>query len=93
VSSRSRFRAEGRRRVAVTDFEAFGEPGFGKIACSFSLRPYGTDRTLVTYECRTLATDETARRGFMRYWRPLAPFIRAVMRSQLRVIEAETAGR
>jgi hypothetical protein len=47
----------------------------------------------VTYECRTLATDETARRGFMRYWRPLAPFIGLVMRSQLRVIEAETSGR
>ena len=70
-----------------------GEPGFGKIACNFSLRPYGDDRTLVTYECRTLATDEAARRGFMRYWRPLAPFIGVVMRSQLRVIEAETAGR
>jgi hypothetical protein len=69
------------------------EPGFGKIACNFSLRPYGADRTLVTYECRTLATDETARRGFMRYWRPLAPFIGLVMRSQLRVIEAETADR
>ena len=47
----------------------------------------------MTYECRTLATDETARRCFKRYWRPLAPFIGLVMRSQLRVIEAETAGR
>ena len=80
-------------RIDAADFEAFAEPGFGKIACNFSLRPYGADRTLVTYECRTLATDETARHGFVRYWRPLAPFIGLVMRSQLRVIEAETTGR
>jgi hypothetical protein len=66
-------------QIDAADFEAFAEPGFGKIACNFSLRPYGPDRTLVTYECRTLATDETARRGFMR--------------SQLRVIDAEAAGR
>ena len=78
-------------QIDAADFGAFAEPGFGKIACNFSLRPYGADRTLVSYECRTLATDETARRGFMRYWRPLAPFIGVVMRSQLRVIEAETA--
>jgi hypothetical protein len=80
-------------QIDAANFEAFAEPGFAKIACNFSLRPYGPDRTLVTYECRTLATDETARRGFMRYWRPLAPSIGLVMRSQLRVIEAETTGR
>jgi hypothetical protein len=80
-------------QIDATDFQTFAQPGFGKIACNFSLRPYGADRTLVTYECRTLATDETARRGFMHYWRPLAPFIGVVMRSQLRVIEAETASR
>ena len=49
-------------RIDATDFLTFAEPGFVKIACNFSLRPYGADRTLVTYECRTLATDETAAR-------------------------------
>ena len=80
-------------QIDATDFETFTGPGFGKIACNFSLWPDGADRTLVTYECRTLSTDETASRGFMRYWRPLAPFIGLVMRSQLRVIEAETTTR
>ena len=79
-------------QIDATDFETFAEPGFGKIARNLSLRAYGADRSLVTYECRTLATDATARPGFMRCWRPLAPFIRVVMRSQLRVIEAEIAG-
>ena len=31
------------------------------------------------------------RRGFLRYWRPLAPFIGVVMRAQLRVNEQEAA--
>jgi hypothetical protein len=46
-------------KIDGADFETFAEPGFGKIACNFSLRSYGPDRTLVTYECRTIATDET----------------------------------
>ena len=46
----------------------------------------------MTYGCRTLATDETTRQEFVRYWWPLAPFIGLVMRSQMRVIEAETTG-
>jgi hypothetical protein len=75
--------------IDAADFGRFATPGFGKIACDFSLRPYGAGRTLVTYQCRTLATDDDARRGFMRYWRPLAPFIGLVMRSQLRVIESD----
>jgi hypothetical protein len=81
------------KTIDAADFARFAEPGFGRIACNFSLRSYGAGRTLVTYECRTLATDERARRGFMRYWRPLAPFIGLVMRSQLRVIEGEAGGR
>jgi hypothetical protein len=55
------------KEIDAADFEAFPEPGLGKIACNFSLRPYGADRTLVTDECRTLATDADARRSFMRY--------------------------
>ena len=80
------------KEIDAADFEAFAEPGMSKIACSISVRAYGVDRTLVTYECRTRATDANARRGFLRYWRPLAPFIGLVMRSQLRVIDDEAIG-
>ena len=58
--------------IDAAGFEAFGEPGFGKFACSSSLRAYGADGTFLAYECRSLANDETARRGFMRYPRRLA---------------------
>ena len=78
-------------QINAADFVAFDRPGLAKIACSFSLRPYGKRRTLVSYETRTKGTDEAARRGFMRYWRPLSPFIGIVMRSQLRVIDDQAA--
>jgi hypothetical protein len=67
-------------------FASFDRAGFGKIGCSFSLRPYGRQRTLVSYEARTAVTDEASRRAFLRYWRALSPFIGVVMRSQLRVV-------
>jgi hypothetical protein len=76
-------------QIDASDFAGFDRPGFGKVACNFSLRPYGPAHTLVSYEARTKATDAEAREGFLRYWRPLAPFIGVVMRAQLRVIEQE----
>ena len=78
-------------QIDAADFREFDRPGTAKIACNFSLRAYGTGRTLVSYETRTKATDDTARRGFMCYWQPLSPFIGVVMRSQLRVIDEQAA--
>jgi hypothetical protein len=78
-------------QIDAADFGGFNRPNRARIACNFSLRPYGTTRTLVSYEARTKATDEAARHGFMRYWRALSPFIGIVMRSQLRVIENQAA--
>ncbi|HEU4703780.1 MAG TPA: hypothetical protein VFS37_14970 [Conexibacter sp.] len=72
--------------IEAAQFATFERPGFARIACDFSLRPYGSERTLVSYECRTQATDAESRRGFLRYWRPLSPFIGVVLRSQLRVV-------
>jgi hypothetical protein len=77
--------------IDAAGFAAFDRPGYARIACNFSLRPYGSDATLVTYEVRTQATDESARKAFLRYWRPLAPAIGVVLRAQLGVI-ATTAG-
>jgi hypothetical protein len=75
--------------IDASDFAAFDRPGFGKIAANFHLQRDGEGRTLVAYECRTKATDARTRKRFLRYWRPLSPFIGVVMRAQLRVIEAE----
>ncbi len=74
--------------VAPEEFAGFGQPGWGKIACSYSVRPYGARRTLLTYECRTLTTDEGSRRDFERYWWLIRPFVQHIMNATVRTIAA-----
>ncbi len=76
------------RNVAATDFPSFDEPGWGKIAASFSVRPYGASSSLLTYECRTVTTDPDSRRRFLRYWFLVRPFVGHVLRATLRQIAA-----
>jgi hypothetical protein len=75
--------------IEAAEFTTFDQPGFAKIAGSFSLRHYGGGRTLLTYEARTSATDPASRRAFMRYWWVVSPFVGVVMRSMLAVVERE----
>lgn len=77
--------------IRRAEFELFDRPGFAKITCNFSLRSYGAARTLLSYEARTTAIGEDARRGFFRYWRVVAPFVGVVMRSQLRAVARDAA--
>jgi hypothetical protein len=75
--------------IEAGEFATFAAPGYARIACNFCIRPYGSTHSLVSYECRTSATDPSARRAFLRYWRPLSPFIGVVLRAQLRVVATE----
>jgi len=77
------------RDVSAADFDGFGEPGWGKIVASISVRPYGASATLLTYECRTVTTDPESRRRFLRYWRLIRPFVGHVLRVVLRQIAAD----
>jgi hypothetical protein len=77
------------RTIDAHEFVAFGEPGFAKIACSVSLRPYGTERTLASYEARTRALDSDSRAHFLRYWRVVRPGVAIVMRAFLRAVAKE----
>jgi hypothetical protein len=79
------------RDVAQADFADFSEPGWGKIACNFTVRPYGGDRTLLTYECRTATTDLAGRRKFARYWWVIRPFVAHIMRATLATIAGNAA--
>lgn len=80
-------------QIDADKFRLFEGPGRARIACNFSLRPYGAGKTLVSYECRTKGTDAESTKGFLRYWRLLSPFIGYVLRAQLRVIAAAAATR
>jgi hypothetical protein len=75
----------------AAEFAAFEEPGWGRIAAGFSLRPYGTARTLVSYEARTAVPDESSRRRFVRYWELVEPFVGHIMRATLRTVAADAA--
>jgi hypothetical protein len=79
--------------IDAEQFGGFSRPGFARIACNFSLRPYGSARTLVSYEARTRGTDERARHAFLRYWRAASTGAGVVMRSQLAVVAGEAARR
>ena len=73
--------------VAADEFRDFAQPGQAKLAAGFSVRHYGNDRTLLSYEARTAATDDGARRKFLRYWRLVHRFVRPVMRAALTTIK------
>jgi hypothetical protein len=75
--------------IDAADFAAFERPGYAKIACSVSLRPYGSVRTLVSYEARTQALDPYSRTMFLRYWRIVRPGVAIVMRAFLQAVAKE----
>jgi hypothetical protein len=74
------------KQVDSSAFTSFASPGYAKIVADLSLRPYGRRRTVLSYEARTQATDEAARRAFLRYWTLVSPGVGVVMRSALAVI-------
>jgi hypothetical protein len=76
-------------QIDASAFTSFDRPGYAKIAASLSLRSYGGQRTLLSYEARTQATDEAARRAFLRYWTVVSPGVGVVMRSLLALIAQE----
>lgn len=55
--------------IPAGTFAAYAEPDRVKIAWTLEAEPLGRARTRFRTETRVVATDETARRKFMRYWR------------------------
>jgi len=76
------------RDVPLAEFNGFAEPGWGKIAASFSVLPYGECSTLLSYECRTITTDPGSRRRFLSYWWLIRPFVGHIMRATVNQIKA-----
>ena len=77
------------RDVARDDFAGFEEPGWGKIAADFTVRPYGGG-SLLSYECRTMTTDRVSRRRFRRYWWLIRPFVAHIMHAAVRTAADST---
>lgn len=79
--------------VPRDEFAGFAEPGYGKIACNFTVRPYGSGRTLLTYECRVATTDPLSQRRFARYWHLIRPFVAHIMRAAVATIGVDAERR
>jgi len=75
----------GLRRIEADEFVLFAEPGYLKAAWNFHIDSVG-ERTVVRTETRVLATDESARRLFRRYWFFIGPFSALIRREALRLI-------
>lgn len=69
------------KSVSAEEFRDFAEPDYAKVAVGFSIRAYGTERSLLSYEARTAGTDDAARQKFLRYWWLVRRFVHFVMRA------------
>jgi len=70
-------------RFDPPQFAGFGEPGYGKVATSFMVLPYGSGLSLLCTETRTATTDPASARRFRRYWAVIGPFAGYIMRHWL----------
>ena len=83
----------GARHVTPEGFASFDEPGYLKLAVSSRVVPLGYDQSILHYEARAEATDEEARRQFLRYWKVIAPGNDVIVRRALHRIKAEAEWR
>lgn len=86
------WRLRGGRRPEVTDFGAFAEPGYAKMALDLRARPEGGGARLET-ETRVLLTDRGARLRFAAYWLLIRPFSGVTRRSWLRAAKRRAESR
>lgn len=83
----------GARDVAPEDFASFDEPGYLKLAVSSRVEAVGYDQSVLHYEARVEATDDEARRQFVRYWKVISPGNDVIVRRALQRIKAEAEWR
>ena len=81
------------RSLAPKDFATFGEPDFVKIVWTLRADPLSTTASVFRTETRAMATDESARRAFRRYWSVFSPGIIVIRRMMLGPVKAEAERR
>ncbi|MEV8438723.1 hypothetical protein AB0425_15215 [Actinosynnema sp. NPDC051121] len=75
------------RDLEARAFADFAVPGYGKVACSLSVLPYGQRRSLLTCETRATATDPRSWSRLRRYWWLAGPWTALLERAALRSIK------
>jgi hypothetical protein len=81
------------RALPPSEFAAFNEPGFVKIAWTLRADPTGDRESVFRTETRAVATDASARTRFRRYWAFVSPGVAAIRRLSLRPLKREAERR
>ena len=81
------------REVLSSEFAAFEEPGFVKIALTLRADPIGETQSIFRTETRAVATDARARSQFRRYWALVSPGVALIRLSMLGPIKADAERR
>ena len=81
------------RALPPTEFPAFSEPGFVKIAFTLRADPVGEHNSVFRTETRAVATDAFARAKFRRYWTFVSPGVAAIRWLSLRPLKREAERR
>jgi hypothetical protein len=81
-------------RVTPAELRDFDRPGYAIGVWNFALAEDG-GAVVVSTETRVRCTDDASRRGFLRYWRLIAPFSGLIRMEMLKTIrrDAESAAR
>jgi hypothetical protein len=81
------------RRLWTEEFADFAEPGYVKIIWTLRADPEGVGTTTFRTETRVVATDDSARAKFRRYWALLSPGIIAIRLAMLPALKAAAEAR
>ena len=77
------------RGVPATDFKAFNEPNYVKIAWTLRVEPVGPREAIFRTETRVATTDGAARARFRWYWARFSPGIILIRWMLLRQLKAD----
>jgi hypothetical protein len=75
--------------VDPAEFRAFHEPKYVKLAVAFWAQAFGRDKSILRFEARAAATDDSARAHLRRWYRVVRPFTTFFMRAALAGIKGD----
>lgn len=81
------------RALPPETFASFDEPGYVKIAWTLRADPINATESVFRTETRAVATDDTARARFRRYWACVWPGVSLIRRISLRLVKEDAEGR
>lgn len=81
------------RSVAASDYLAFAEPGYVKIAWTLRANPIDAGRSTFHTETRVSTTDAAARERFRTYWSFVAPGVELIRIAMLRPLKRAAEAR